>query len=79
VNEHSVSCSRKEVIAIAQAVAAKENWPWEEPVRVSRRRRGLWGPREWVVVSNGDYRGQNVWVSIDEATGALLTRGFSPR
>jgi hypothetical protein len=78
-NEHSVSCSREEAIAIAQAVAAEESWPWKEPVRVSRRPRGLWRPREWVVMSDGDCRGQNVWVSIDETTGAVLTRGFSPR
>jgi sarcosine oxidase gamma subunit len=65
---------------IAADHAAAKGWPFSEPVHVRRRRSVPWfGPWRWVVLSNADSRGGNVWVEIDARTGAVLASGFNPR
>jgi hypothetical protein len=68
-----------EAMELARKVALEEGWPWEGPIRAMHQRRGWFGPRCWNICSNAECRGRNVWISIDEATGSVLSSRFSPR
>jgi hypothetical protein len=71
---------RDEVILIARTVAEKEAWPWEEPVRTRLVRRFIFlGRRSWRVSTNGNYKGRNVWIEIDDETGRVLSKRFLRR
>ena len=72
--------TREEVIAIAKSEAEAEGWRWEEPVSVTRSRAFIFfGRVRWHVMTNASYRGCNVNIHIDDATGEILQKGFAPR
>ncbi len=69
-----------EALAAAKAVAEANQWPWLEPVTISKRRRYLLaGPVEWNITTNAAARGGNVRIGIDDGSGALLYAGLAPR
>lgn len=70
---------RAELIEIARAAAEEEGWPWEGPIQVLTRRRWvLFGPVEWEIMTYTDYRGGNVFVTIDDKTGKVISKSFAP-
>jgi hypothetical protein len=72
--------THEEVLRLAQAATAYEGWPWREPVHVERLRRWLFfGPIEWHVMTNANYRGGNVNIWIDDRSGKVAKKGFAPR
>jgi hypothetical protein len=70
--------TENEAISVAEAEAAKNDWPWHEPIRASRRR-SLFQGAKWEVVSNADRIGCNVRVLIDDGDGSVITAAFCPR
>jgi hypothetical protein len=72
--------TRDEVIQRARVTTEAEGWPWREPVQVQHLRRWLlFGPREWHVMTNAQYKGGNVNIWIDDRSGAIIRRGFARR
>ncbi len=69
-----------ETLRLARAVAEEKGWPWQEPVKVSRRRSFLFfGAAHWEVWTNAECLGMNVRVEIDDATGQVRQKAFLPR
>ena len=64
---------------IASELAAREGWPFREPLQVTCRRAMLLGPQRWTVLSNAQGRGSNVRVVIDARTGAIVSQAWNPR
>jgi len=72
--------TRTELLSIAQEAAGQQGWPWLEPVSVTKLRRWiLFGPVEWQVMTNTNFRGGNIFVVIDDRTKKVLRRGYSSR
>ncbi|MCI0712828.1 MAG: hypothetical protein L0154_21915 [Chloroflexi bacterium] len=72
--------TEQEAIEIARKVAEAEGWYWTEPCETKLYRHWwLLGRLKWCVRSNADYWGANVVVTIDDATGKVLRKGFAPR
>jgi hypothetical protein len=72
--------SKERVLEIARTEAARQGWDWEEPIHVWTARESLfWGPIRWIVRTNGDSFGCNVWVTVEDATGNILRSGFAKR
>jgi hypothetical protein len=71
--------TREDAVNIAFSVAREESWPWLEPIRASRSRRGLFGPYVWNVWSHDGYRGRNVRVEIMDVSGEVLFKGYIGR
>ena len=69
----------EEAVETARRLAQQQGWPWLAPVEARRRRAFLLGPARWHVWSNAGTRGANVRVVIDDASGAVVERGFLPR
>ena len=64
---------REDVLAIAKRVAESNSWPWLEPVSVNRRKRWLfWGPTFWIVLTNSDSIGMNVYIEIEDVSEKIL-------
>jgi hypothetical protein len=66
---------------IARAEVSRRDWLWEEPARAWTTRRGFFfgGPLRWEVMTNAGHIGNNVWVTIDDATGEVRSANFVPR
>ena len=72
--------TKEAAVEKARLVAEGEGWPWQQPIFVQIRRRGIiFGSRFWEVRSNSASRGQNVEVTIDDQSGKVLGRNFNPR
>jgi hypothetical protein len=72
--------TRAQATDIARNVAAAHGWPREVPIHTMCRRRG-WlgiGRRYWEVLSNARSHGNNVSVTIDDATENVIGRNFVP-
>lgn len=69
----SLAITEEEALARAREECGRRGWPWTEPVRVRRRRRG------YSVLTNAEARGGNVLVSIDGVTGEVLHANYAPR
>lgn len=65
--------TREQASEIAHAECERNSWPWQEPVRVSRR---LLGGYE--VMTNASAIGGNVFVRINRA-GEVTSSGFARR
>ncbi len=63
-----------EVVRLGRTVAEREGWPWLEPIEVSKHRRWwIVGRATWHLVSNANYRSQQVHVHVDDKTGEVRT------
>ena len=71
--------TERDVIAKARAVADEHRWTWIEPAQADFEPDYRTGSGIWKVVSNAHAVGMNVRVYIDDATGAVLEKGFLPR
>jgi hypothetical protein len=72
--------TRDEAIALAKKTADSEGWFWKEPIFAKRERPFIFfGQLMWVVMSNSQNRGGNVFVRINDKTGEILSKGFAPR
>lgn len=72
--------NESEVLQVAKDAAAREGWPWAEPVVIRRHRAWLFfGQVRWHVMTNANYRGQNVNIHIDDRTATVTTKAFAPR
>jgi len=69
-----------EVIERARRVAEAEGQPWDEPVSLIARKRGLLSKSlYWHVKTNCNRRGRSVIVYIDDETGEVTGKGWQPR
>jgi len=69
-----------EALKLARDVAAREGWPWEEPVLVQRHRTWVFfGRRWWHIMTNASNRGCNVNIHIDDDTASVTLKAFAPR
>jgi hypothetical protein len=64
--------SSEQVLAVARRECARRGWPWQEPVRVSRRLRGY---RVW---TNSNVRDNNPWYYLDR-NGRVTRAGYARR
>ncbi len=71
--------TREEAISSARDIAAKNEWPWEQPVSARLVGFRLLGGNRWDVVSNAERRGRNVRIVLDDRTGAVVRASFLPR
>lgn len=72
--------TQDEVLSRAQAIAEQEGWTWRKPVKAWQQRSWwLLGRRKWVVMSNANYIGRNVWIYFDDETGELISKSYMPR
>ncbi|HEY5449347.1 MAG TPA: hypothetical protein VIQ54_11375 [Polyangia bacterium] len=72
--------TESDVLKLAKETAAREGWPWQEPVHVGRHRTWLlFGRLRWHVMTFADHRGRNVNVHIDDRTGSVIAKGFARR
>ena len=72
--------NESDVVKLAKDAAAREGWPWQEPVVVQRHRTWLlFGRVQWHVMTNANYRGMNVNIHIDDRTGSVIAKGYAPR
>jgi hypothetical protein len=62
-----------EALEKSRKLAAREGWPWHEPVRVITSRRGLAGRVVHVVITTPDARRKRVRFELDARTGAVLS------
>jgi hypothetical protein len=70
--------TKNEALDLAQDVARNEGWPWLEPVSVVRRRRWIFGPYVWHIVTNGSTRGRNIRMTITDNSGEVRQKGYLP-
>jgi hypothetical protein len=70
--------TKTEALEAAKRVATENDWPWLEPVVVTKKRRWF-RVRSWMVHSNADERGCNVRVEVDDAAGRVVRAVFCPR
>jgi hypothetical protein len=72
--------TRAEATEVARRAAKERRWGWQEPVLARCRKRWfLFGPWEWHFVTNVGCKGGNVYLTIDDASGAVLAAGCAPR
>ena len=78
--------NKDEAIAKAKKIAEEQNWPWREPFNATliEETTGGWFSRKqskklWRVVSNADKIGANVNITIDNETGEVVRKAYSPR
>ena len=72
--------TRTEAIEIARKAAETAGWTWEEPVHTHNERSFFpVGRPTWLVISNAGSFGGNVFVRIDDKTGEVLSKSFTPR
>ena len=72
--------TEEEALSLAQETAAKEGWPWQEPVVVQRYRTWLGlGSLRWHFMTNAKQRGGNVNIHIDDRTASVSSKGFAIR
>jgi hypothetical protein len=71
--------TQDEAVAVAKAVAEKQNWAWTEPVRAHRFRRWWFGPPCWRVTTNAEQRGRNVIVTIGDVSREIIQASYAPR
>ena len=77
--------TQDEAIAIARDAAERCGWPWVGVIRADYWERGrlmarLLGPRSlWSVSTNQESRGRNVYIVIDNETGAVLAKHYNCR
>jgi len=64
-----------EIDEIAELTARSDGWQLGEPVGVIRRRR-LFGPGEWQVMSNGPAPHTHAWVRICARSGDVIGTGW---
>ena len=70
--------TENEALEIAKRVATERGWPWREPVSVTKKRRWF-RFSGWIVYSNAGFRGGNVRIEIDIATGEVIRAAYLPR
>jgi len=76
----SPEMTEREVRQHAHAVAEAEGWPWQEPLLITRHRRGFMdGSMVWHVMSNAHKRGGNVNIWLSDASGQVIKKGFARR
>lgn len=68
-----VRVSELEAVGAAKAYCEQHGWSWVEPIEVKL------GLRKYVVVTNADGVGGNIFLSVDCATGVVSSHGPSPR
>lgn len=65
--------TKEKAVQTAKEVAAKENWPWIEPVEVCSYL-GV-----WIIYTNSEWMGMNVRIEVDKNTGKVIRAGYNPR
>jgi hypothetical protein len=69
----SRSLSHDDVIAIAKAECAAENWAWLEPVFVETK------PSSWIVATSQDLSGRHARIVVSKRTHEVLCKSFVRR
>jgi hypothetical protein len=69
--------NQTEAIETAIKTTARNGWPWLGQVRAVRKK-SLFREPIWRVRTNCEERGCNVYVEIDDASGAILKALFLP-
>jgi hypothetical protein len=62
-----------EALAVARADAAQRSWSLREPVQVTR-----FGGA-WTISTNRGMKGANAQITVDAATGVVVSRAYAPR
>ncbi len=71
--------TEQDALRLAEMRARAEGWPFEPPVKARLSKPWFFGRRQWIVQSNTDFIGSNVWVVIDDEAGDIVSAGFAPR
>lgn len=77
--------TKEQALHQAREVARSQGWPWEKPVRVTLLKPWWifrlfgWKNATWSVFTNTNFRGMNVIIDIDDASGRIKGKWFAPR
>ena len=78
--------NKNEAIAKAKKIAEEQNWPWREPfyaILIEETTSGWFSRKQvkklWRVVSNANKIGANVNITIDNDSGEVVHKAYSPR
>ncbi len=70
--------TKNDALKMAIQVAKEHGWPWIEPVQI-KIRRWFWRDPFWIVKTNCEQRGCNVYVEINDTNQSIIKAVFWPR